>query len=227
MSKKTHEKSGKAGSRAPASPTARKAAGKPQKARAVPAKSPAPKRSPDKAGNKTARPAARPAKPAAKVTHATATLKVGDLAPAFSLPRDGGQPVTLADFAGRQLVIFFYPRANTPGCTLEAMDFSRLAKAFAASETAVLGVSADPPKAQESFRDKHELTVPLLSDEKLSMLGVYGVWAEKSMYGKTFMGIVRTTVLIDRHGRIARIWSPVKVDGHAEDVLAAARQLGG
>jgi peroxiredoxin Q/BCP len=141
--------------------------------------------------------------------------------------RDGGQPVALADFAGRKLVIFFYPRANTPGCTLEAMDFSRQAKAFAASGTAVLGVSADPLKAQESFRDKHKLAIPLLSDEKLGMLEAYGVWGEKSMYGKTFMGIVRTTVLVDQNGRIARIWSPVKVDGHAADVLAAARQLGG
>jgi peroxiredoxin Q/BCP len=227
MSKKTLQKSGKTASRTPASPTARKTAGKAETAKTASPKSAASKRTSDKAGTGIAKPAASPAKPAAKIAHATAALKAGDAAPAFTLPRDGGQPVALADYAGRQLVIFFYPRANTPGCTLEAMDFSRLAKAFAASGTAVLGVSADSLKAQESFRDKHELTVPLLSDEKLDMLGAYGVWAEKSMYGKTFMGIVRTTILIDRRGRIARIWSPVKVDGHAEDVLVAARQLGG
>ncbi|MES2752240.1 MAG: peroxiredoxin [Pseudomonadota bacterium] len=152
-----------------------------------------------------------------------ATLAEGDTAPAFFLPRDGGQLVSLANYAGRKLVVFFYPRADTPGCTLEAVAFSRLSNAFAASQTAILGVSADPLKAQESFRDKHQLSVPLLSDEKLGMLKAYGVWGEKSMYGKTFMGISRTTVLIDANGKIARIWRNVKVDGHAEEVLTAAR----
>lgn len=227
MSKKTLQKSGKTASRTAASPTARKTAGKAKKAKAAPPPSPAAKRPPGKASSGSATAAKKPAQPVAGITAGTATLKIGDVAPAFALPRDGGQPVALADFAGRKLVIFFYPRANTPGCTLEAMDFSRQAKAFAASGTAVLGVSADPLKAQESFRDKHKLAVPLLSDEKLGMLEAYGVWGEKSMYGKTFMGIVRTTVLVDQNGRIARIWSPVKVDGHAADVLAAARQLGG
>ncbi len=151
------------------------------------------------------------------------SLNEGDTAPAFSLPRDGGQLVSLGTYAGRKLVIFFYPRADTPGCTLEAVAFSRLANAFASAQTAVLGVSADPLKAQESFRDKHELSVPLLSDEKLGMLKAYGVWGEKSMYGKTFMGIVRTTVLIDGHGKILKIWRNVRVDGHADEVLAAAR----
>lgn len=151
------------------------------------------------------------------------TLVEGKPAPAFSLPRDGGQLVSLSAYAGRKLVIFFYPRADTPGCTLEAVAFSRLANAFAAAKTAVLGVSPDPVTAQEAFRDKHELTVPLVSDEKLGMLKAYGVWAEKSMYGKTFMGIVRTTVLIDSNGKVARIWRNVRVDGHADEVLAAAR----
>jgi len=118
---------------------------------------------------------------------------------------------------------FSTPRADTPGCTLEAVAFSRLSNAFAASQTAILGVSADPLKAQESFRDKHQLSIPLLSDEKLGMLKAYGVWGEKSMYGKTFMGISRTTVLIDGSGKVARIWRNVKVDGHAEEVLTAAR----
>lgn len=151
------------------------------------------------------------------------TLAEAQSAPAFSLPRDGGQSVSLADYAGRNLVIFFYPRADTPGCTLEAVAFSRLADAFAEAQTAVLGVSADPIAAQEKFRDKHELTVPLVSDEKLGMLKAYGVWGEKSMYGKIFMGISRTTVLVDADGKIVKIWRNVKVDGHADEVLAAAR----
>ena len=156
------------------------------------------------------------------VSRPAAILNEGDRAPAFTLQRDGGQTVSLADYAGRKLVIFFYPRADTPGCTLESIAFSRLADAFAKAGTAVLGVSADPLKAQEKFRDKHDLTVPLLSDEKLDMLKAYGVWGEKSLYGRTFMGISRTTVLIDGRGIIVRIWRNVKVDGHADDVLAAA-----
>jgi len=152
-------------------------------------------------------------------------LAEGTTAPAFRLPRDGGETVSLADYSGRKLVLFFYPRADTPGCTKEAIDFTRLAGSFAESETAILGVSADPLKAQEAFRDKHQLSVPLVSDEKHEMLETYGVWGEKSMYGRTFLGILRTTILIGADGRIARIWRNVKVDGHADDVLAAARDL--
>jgi peroxiredoxin Q/BCP len=182
------------------------------------------KRSGSKAESaKKSAPTKRPTKPAAGSARAAATLNEGDVAPAFSLPRDGGRRVSLADYAGRKLVVFFYPRANTPGCTLEAIAFSRLADAFASARTDVLGVSADPVTAQESFRDKHDLTVPLASDEPLGMLKAYGVWGEKSMYGKTFMGIARTTVLIDGNGKIVRIWRNVKVDGHADEVLAAAR----
>jgi thioredoxin-dependent peroxiredoxin len=151
-----------------------------------------------------------------------AALAQGMKAPAFRLPRDGGETVTSADFAGRKLVLFFYPRADTPGCTKEAIDFTRLAGAFADTQTAVLGVSADPLKAQEAFRDKHELKVPLISDEQHEMLEAYGAWGEKSMYGRTFLGVIRTTVLIGADGRIARIWRHVKVDGHADEVLAAA-----
>lgn len=149
----------------------------------------------------------------------------GTKAPDFRLPRDGGGIASLKDYAGRQLVLFFYPRANTPGCTKEAIDFTRLAKDFAAAGTAVLGVSADSVKAQDGFRDKHQLSVPLISDEHHEMLEAYGVWAEKSLYGRKFMGIVRTTVLIGRDGRIAKVWRNVKVDGHAEAVLAAAKAL--
>jgi peroxiredoxin Q/BCP len=154
-----------------------------------------------------------------------ALLSEGAKAPAFQLPRDGGSSVTLADYLGKKLVVFFYPRADTPGCTKEAIDFTRLSGAFADSQTAVLGVSADPLKAQEAFRDKHQLSIPLVSDETHQMLQAYGAWGEKSMYGKTFLGILRTTVLINSRGKIARIWRNVKVDGHADEVLAAARTL--
>jgi peroxiredoxin Q/BCP len=152
-------------------------------------------------------------------------LVEGARAPAFRLPRDGGDTVSLSDYAGKKLVLFFYPRADTPGCTREAIDFTRLARAFAEGATAVLGISADPPKAQEAFRDKHQLAIPLVSDEPHQMLEAYGVWGEKSMYGKTFHGILRTTVLIGTDGQIARIWRSVRVDGHADEVLAAARAL--
>jgi thioredoxin-dependent peroxiredoxin len=133
--------------------------------------------------------------------------------------------IALSDFADKKLVLFFYPRADTPGCTREAIDFTRLKDAFAESGTEVLGISADPLKAQESFRDKHKLGVPLISDEKHQMLEAYGAWGEKSMYGKTFLGILRTTVLISADGKVARIWRRVKVDGHADEVLAAAKTL--
>lgn len=153
------------------------------------------------------------------------SLAPGRAAPGFDLPRDGGGRVALKDFAGRKLVLFFYPRASTPGCTKEAMDFTRLKGEFAASGADVIGVSADSIKAQDSFRDKYMLKVPLISDENQELLKAYGAWGEKSMYGKTFLGIIRTTVLIDAKGRIARIWRHVKVDGHADEVLAAAKAL--
>lgn len=163
------------------------------------------------------------AKPAAVET-ATALVE-GAMAPAFSLPRDGGATVSLADFAGRKLVIFYYPRASTPGCTKEAIAFTHLSREFDAAETTVLGVSADPQAAQEKFRDKHDLTMPLLSDETQTMLKAYGAWGEKSMYGKVFEGVLRSTVLIGSDGRVAKIWRSVKVDGHAEKVLEEARRI--
>lgn len=152
-------------------------------------------------------------------------LVEGARAPAFRLPRDGGESVGLSDFSGKKMVLFFYPKADTPGCTREAMDFTRLSAAFAESGTAVLGISADSVKRQETFRDKHKLGVPLISDEKHQMLEAYGAWGEKSMYGRTFQGVIRTTVLIGSDGRLARIWRHVKVDGHADQVLAAAKAL--
>ncbi len=150
---------------------------------------------------------------------------VGAKAPVFTLPRDGGGTISLADFKGRKLVLYFYPKADTPGCTLEAQDFSRLAPAFARAKTVVLGVSADPVKRQDKFKAKHDLTIALASDETLEMLKAYGVWAEKSMYGRTFMGVLRNTYLIGPDGKIARIWEKVKVAGHAEEVLEAAKAL--
>ena len=154
-----------------------------------------------------------------------ADLAPGAKAPAFSLPRDGGGTVSLADFKGQNLVVYFYPRADTPGCTLESKAFSALAGAFARTGTAVLGVSADPVKAQDKFKAKHGLAIPLASDETHKMLDAYGVWGEKSMYGKTHMGVRRATYLIGKDGLIARIWPKVKVEGHAEEVLAAAKAL--
>lgn len=152
-------------------------------------------------------------------------LSPGAMAPAFTLPRDGGGTISLADFAGRKLVLYFYPRADTSGCTKEAIDFSRLKAAFSKVGTEILGVSADPVPAQDKFKAKHKLAIALASDEKHRMLEAYGVWQEKSMYGRKFMGIVRTTVLIGPEQRVARVWPRVSVTGHAEEVLAAARAL--
>jgi len=152
-------------------------------------------------------------------------LAAGDRAPAFSLPRDGGGKVSLSDFKGKKLVLYFYPKADTPGCTLEAVAFSKLKAKFAAADTEILGVSADPVTAQDKFKNKHDLTVALGSDESHKMLTAYGVWGEKSMYGRTFMGVTRATFLIGPDGKIAQVWPKVKVDGHAEEVLKAAKAL--
>jgi peroxiredoxin Q/BCP len=152
-------------------------------------------------------------------------LSVGTPAPDFTLPRDGGGQVSLRDFSGRKVALYFYPKADTPGCTKEAIAFNALRKAFAKADTAILGISADPVKAQDKFRDKYSLAFPLVSDETHRMLEAYGVWGEKSMYGKTFMGIDRVTYLVDRQGKIAKVWPKVKVDGHAEEVLESAKSL--
>ena len=151
--------------------------------------------------------------------------KAGEKAPNFKLQRDGGGTISLGDFKGRKLVLFFYPKADTPGCTTEALAFTALKAKFAKAETEILGVSADPVKAQDKFRDKHKLKVALASDEEQKMLTAYGVWGEKSMYGRKYMGIFRTTFLIGPDGRIAKVWENVKVAGHADDVLAAAQAL--
>lgn len=166
-----------------------------------------------------------PARPK-KAGKAPSSLAVGDKAPSFTLPRDDGENVSLADFKGQNLVLYFYPRADTPGCTLESRAFSALSAGFAKADTAVLGVSADPVNAQDKFKAKYDLRIPLASDETHKMLEAYGVWGEKSLYGRKFMGITRATFLIGKDGRIARIWPKVKVEGHVEDVLAAAKTLG-
>jgi len=153
------------------------------------------------------------------------TLAAGDKAPPFRLPRDGGGSVALDDFGGKKLVIFFYPKADTSGCTAEARDFTRLGKDFVKAGAAVLGVSADPVSKLDAFKAKHGLAMVLASDENHEMLEAYGVWGEKSMYGRKYLGIHRTTVLVDASGGIVRVWFKVKVAGHAEQVLEAAKAL--
>ena len=152
-------------------------------------------------------------------------VQTGAKAPDFTLPRDGGDMVSLADFAGSPVVLFFYPKASTPGCTTEACDFTARMTDFEAAGAAVLGISKDSVKRQENFAAKQGLTMPLLSDAEGDVCERYGVWGEKKMYGKTHMGIVRTTVLIGADGNVAQVWPKVKVAGHAEEVLAAVKAL--
>ena len=152
-------------------------------------------------------------------------LKIGDKAPAFTLPATGGEPISLEGLKGRKAVLYFYPKDDTPGCTSEAIAFQGLKAEFASAGTDIIGVSADSVASHDKFAQKHKLDFALASDEERTMLEAYGVWVEKSMYGRKYMGIERTTVLIDRDGRIARIWPKVKVPGHAEEVLAAAKEL--
>ncbi|MGU3540333.1 peroxiredoxin [Methylobacterium sp. A54F] len=153
------------------------------------------------------------------------SLEPGAPAPDFDLPGAGGETITLSGFRGHKVVLYFYPKDDTSGCTLEAQGFNALGDAFAAADARVIGVSPDPVKSHDKFRSKYGLTFPLASDEGKAMLGAYGVWVEKSMYGRKYMGVERTTVLIDREGRISRVWPKVKVPGHAEEVLEAARAL--
>ena len=147
----------------------------------------------------------------------------GTIAPAFTLP--GDPALTLASYAGAKLVLYFYPKDDTSGCTKEAIDFNGMAAAFAAADTKVLGVSPDSAASHQKFKTKYKLDLTLGADEDKSVLEAYGVWAEKSMYGRKYMGVERTTFLINRTGRIARGWPKVKVPGHAEEVLAAAQAL--
>jgi peroxiredoxin Q/BCP len=155
----------------------------------------------------------------------TASPTEGTPAPNFSLPVDGGNTVSLAALKGRKIVLYFYPKADTPGCTKESMDFSRLKGEFERAGATVIGVSADAVAAQDKFKAKHGLTIPLASDPDRGMIERYGVWVEKSMYGKQYMGIERATFLIDAKGIIQKVWRKVKVEGHAEEVLAATKGL--
>ena len=150
----------------------------------------------------------------------------GDAFPDIALEGVDGKSLRIADFAGQKLVVFFYPKDDTPGCTTENKDFSALADEFAAVGTALLGVSKDPPQRHAKFAAKHGLVVPLASDAAEGGLSdALGIWTEKQNYGRTYMGMMRTTYLLDAEGRIARVWNNVKVKGHAQAVLEAARAL--
>lgn len=152
-------------------------------------------------------------------------LNAGETAPDFSLPRDGGGEISLSALKGRKVVLYFYPKDDTPGCTLEGIDFTRLKDGFDAAGTVVIGMSKDSAKSHDKFCKKHGLGIILASDENGDTCERYGVWMEKSMYGKTYMGIQRATFLIGADGKIARVWPKVSVDGHAQDVLDAAKAL--
>jgi len=152
-------------------------------------------------------------------------METGDVIPAFKLATDDGGTVSRADLAGRPAVIYFYPKDDTQGCTLEAKDFTRLAPAFRKAGVPVIGISPDSLKRHQKFREKHELDIRLAADEDHAVADKFGVWIEKSMYGRKYMGIDRSTFLIDGKGRIVEAWHNVKVSGHADQVLEAARRL--
>ncbi len=153
-------------------------------------------------------------------------LEPGHKAPALDLPTDDGGTVRLSDLRGAPVVIYFYPKDDTSGCTAEARDFSGLSDEFGEAGAHVIGVSPDDISSHQKFRKKHGLSVVLASDEDRGVATAYAVWVEKSMYGRRYMGVERTTFLIDKTGKIARIWRKVKVNGHAADVLAAVKSLG-
>ena len=149
----------------------------------------------------------------------------GDAAPAFEMPATGGRTVSLAELKGKPFVLYFYPKADTPGCTKEACAFQEALPALGHIGIAVIGVSKDPMKPIEKFAEKYGLTFPLASDAS-GVAEAYGVWGEKSMYGKTYMGIDRSTFLVDKNGVVAKVWRKVKVPGHAAEVMTAAKALG-
>lgn len=154
-----------------------------------------------------------------------AELAPGMKAPDFTLPRDGGGTVSLQDFRGKPVVLFFYPKDDTPGCTTESIGFSQARADFEAAGAVVVGVSKDSTAKHGKFRAKHDLTVELGSDAESDVIERYGSWVEKSLYGRQYMGIDRSTFLIDRDGVVRRIWRKVKVKGHVESVLQATREL--
>lgn len=153
-------------------------------------------------------------------------LSEGQAAPDFTLPAVGGKSISLAGFRGdRNVVLYFYPKDNTPGCTKEACFFRDVQGEFEQAGAVILGVSADSVKSHEKFAEKHNLPFPLLADEDKSVIDAYGVWKEKSLYGKIFLGIERTTFVIDKAGIIRRIWRKVKIEGHIDEVLEAVKSL--
>lgn len=152
-------------------------------------------------------------------------IEVGQPAPEVSLPRDGGETVTVSDLKPKAVVLYFYPKDDTPGCTKEAIAFTGLRDEFEAAGAIVFGVSKDPVKKHDKFIAKYELSIPLLSDEEGDVCERYGTWVEKNMYGKKYMGIERATFVIDGAGVVRNIWRKVKVPGHAEEVLEAVRAL--
>ena len=153
------------------------------------------------------------------------SIAVGDPAPAFEMPASGGRTVSSAGLAGRPFVLYFYPKADTPGCTKQACAFQEALPQLGHIGVEVIGVSKDKMKPIEKFAEKFHLSFPLASDETTGVAEAYGVWAEKSMYGKKYMGMERSTFLIDKQGRVAAVWPKVKVDGHAAEVLAAVQAL--
>lgn len=153
------------------------------------------------------------------------TLDVGERAPDFTLPGDGGSDISLSALRGSNVVVYFYPRDMTPGCTVEARDFTALKAEFDAAKTIVIGISKDSPERHDKFVAKHDLKIRLASDADGTSLDSFAVWKEKKLYGRTFMGIVRSTFLIDAEGIIRRVWSKVKVKDHAQAVLDAAKEL--
>lgn len=154
-----------------------------------------------------------------------AGLTPGELAPDFTLPRDGGGTVSLSAYRGRPVVLFFYPKDDTKSCTLEAISFTELASDFADAGVELIGISPDSVKRHDRFARKHDLSVTLAADEEKTVINAYGLWVEKSLYGRKYMGVERSTFLIAADGRIARVWEKVKVNGHANEVLAAAKAL--
>ena len=153
------------------------------------------------------------------------TLNAGDKAPDFTLPTDGGGSVSLSDLKGRKVVLYFYPKDDTPGCTKEACGFRDSLPDFSGIDAVVIGVSKDSVAKHDKFKAKYELPFTLASDEDGTLCEAYGTWVEKSMYGRKYMGIDRATFLIDGQGKIAQVWRKVKVPGHVEEVLAAAKAL--
>ena len=153
------------------------------------------------------------------------SVDVGDKAPNFTLPADGGGKVSLKDFKGKAVVLYFYPKDDTSGCTAEACAFRDALPDFSKVKAEIVGISRDPVKSHDAFKAKYDLPFPLVSDEDGEVCEAYGTWVEKSMYGRKYMGIERATFLIDRHGVIRNVWRKVKVPGHAAEVLKAAAAL--